>query len=98
MRFISYFIEDIKNIFNRPKSIGTLLALMILPGFYAWFNIIASWDPYGHTKNIQVAVTNNDIGTTIAGQNINIGNNVIHNLSENTNLGWTFVNEKTARE
>ncbi len=61
MRFISYFIEDIKNIFKRPKSIGTLLVLMILPGFYAWFNIVASWDPYGNTKNIKIAVTNNDI-------------------------------------
>ncbi len=39
-----------------------VLTLMILPSFYAWFNIKASWDPYGRTEGIAIAVTSEDEG------------------------------------
>lgn len=59
---------------------------MIMPGFYAWFNISASWNPYGNTANIPIAVSNSDRGATLADMPIHIGNTVIAGLSENTSL------------
>ena len=44
----------------------------ILPSLYAWFNIKASWDPYGNTGNISVAVINEDSGAEIMNKKVNI--------------------------
>ena len=36
--------------------------ITVIPTLYAWFNIAASWDPYGNTGNLKVAVASNDEG------------------------------------
>ena len=38
------------------------MGLIIVPALYAWYNIAASWDPYGNTKSLKVAVANVDSG------------------------------------
>ncbi len=73
-----------------------ILGLIILPSLYAWFNIKASWDPYGNTKGIQVAVSSEDQGSTIMDKPINIGNEIIASLRENHKIGWQFVDTKKA--
>ena len=30
------------------------VGLIVVPSFYAWFNIAASWDPYANTKNLSL--------------------------------------------
>ena len=90
--------KDIKDIFTNWALLVIVIGLAILPSLYAWFNIKASWDPYGSTSNISVAVVNNDDGANIIGKNINIGNQVIDKLKKNKNLGWKFVDNKTALE
>ncbi len=99
MRNIFYiFRKDIKDIFTNYAMLIVVSALCILPSLYAWFNIKASWDPYGSTSNISVAVVNNDKGTSIKGTDINIGDELVSNLKENTDLGWKFVNKEKARK
>ena len=73
-----------------------ILALCILPSLYAWFNIKASWDPYGQeaTSQIKVGVINNDKGTTFNNRDINIGDEVVDQLKENDLMGWQFVSEE----
>lgn len=90
--------KDLKNIFTNWALLVVIIGLAILPSLYAWFNIKASWDPYGSTSNISVAVVNNDTGTNIGDNEINIGNQLIDKLKDNKNLGWTFVDKKTALE
>ncbi|MEH7811182.1 YhgE/Pip domain-containing protein, partial [Bacillus toyonensis] len=70
--------------------------LMILPSLYAWFNIKASWDPYGNTKEVPIAVSNQDAGSNLRGKDINIGDEIVDSLKKNKNLGWKFVDEKQA--
>ncbi len=41
-----------------------------------------------------VAVTNEDKGNEIAGQKINVGDQLIEQLKDNKSLGWQFVDEK----
>ncbi|MEW8957091.1 YhgE/Pip domain-containing protein [Clostridium sp.] len=88
--------RDIKSIINNPIALIVVLALIFLPSLYAWFNIEASWDPYGSTFGISVAVANKDKGVTIKDKNINVGDEVISSLKENHDIGWKFVDEEEA--
>lgn len=88
--------RDLKDIFTNKVLLIIISGLAILPSLYAWFNIKASWDPYGNTGNISVAVVNRDKGATIRDNEINIGDELIEKLKDNKNLGWKFVDEKTA--
>ena len=65
---------------------------------YAWFNIKASWDPYGKeaTSQIKIGVVNKDKGAELKGEFKNIGNQIIDQLKENDVMGWQFVSEKEA--
>ena len=69
-----------------------------LPSLYAWFNIKASWDPYGKeaTSQIKIGVVNKDKGAELKGEFKNIGNQIIDQLKENDVMGWQFVSEKEA--
>ncbi|GAA0861990.1 YhgE/Pip domain-containing protein [Paraclostridium tenue] len=93
---LDIFKKDVKDIFTNYAMLIVVGALCILPSLYAWFNIKASWDPYGSTSNISVAVVNNDKGTTVKDKHINIGDELEKNLRENSDLGWKFVSKKKA--
>lgn len=88
--------KDIKDIFTNKVLLVIILGLTVLPSLYAWFNIKASWDPYGSTKNISVAVVNNDKGTEVREKGINVGDELVKKLKENDNLGWKFVDKADA--
>ena len=87
--------EDLNRVFKNYAAIIVILALCILPSLYAWFNIKASWDPYGQeaTSQIKIGVINNDKGTIFNGNTLNIGNQVIEQLKGNDLMGWQFVTE-----
>ena len=90
------FKIDWRRISRSKAAILLVVALMILPSLYAWFNIKALWDPYGNTGGIEIAVSNDDAGTTINDEKINVGNEIIEKLKDNENLGWRFVSKKKA--
>lgn len=95
---IKIFRDDLKDIFSNSAVMIILIGLAILPSLYAWFNIKASWDPYGNTSNISVAVVNNDKGATLFDKDLNMGNRLIDILKDNTSLGWKFVDENEAKK
>ncbi|MCG5103879.1 YhgE/Pip domain-containing protein [Oceanobacillus alkalisoli] len=92
------FKTDINNIRKKRAAIVVIVALMILPSMYAWFNILPSWDPYANTENVAVAVVNLDVGAEVEGKPINVGDEVITSLQDNNQLGWHFVAEEEAAE
>ena len=59
---------DLRNVAKHWAAIVIVLGLMILPSLYAWFNIKASWDPYGNTKEVPIAVSNQDAGSNLRGK------------------------------
>ncbi|MGR5862681.1 YhgE/Pip family protein [Bacillus pacificus] len=87
---------DLRNVAKHWAAIVIVVGLMILPSLYAWFNIKASWDPYGNTKEVPIAVSNQDAGSNLRGKDINIGDEIVDSLKKNKNLGWKFVDEKQA--
>lgn len=69
----------------------------MLPCLYAWLTITANWDPYGNTKNLKIAVVNNDEGVeSSVGGHLAIGDELEKQLSTNNQLGWTFTDESDA--
>ncbi|WP_077297104.1 YhgE/Pip domain-containing protein [Virgibacillus pantothenticus] len=92
------FITDIKKVSKNWVAAIIIGGLILLPSFYAWFNIKASWDPYGQTDQIPVGVVNEDQGATVRGQDINVGKDLVKTLKENKKMDWRFTDRKTAME
>ena len=97
---LAIFKRDIKRLLCNPVALVITIGVCIIPSLYAWYNIVANWDPYGNTQNIKIAVANNDKGTTndLVGE-LNAGDEVIDKLKDNDQLGWTIVDsEEEAKE
>jgi len=90
--------KDCQEVLKNRLIAIIVVALMIFPSLYAWFNIEAFWDPYGNTKNLSVAIVNQDKDYEFKNQKLNFGNDIVKNLKENKSLDWNFVNSKTAME
>ncbi|CAJ1201449.1 YhgE/Pip domain-containing protein [Companilactobacillus paralimentarius] len=88
------FKLDLKRTLKSKPATLLMLALVILPCLYCWFNVWALWDPYSNTSGLKVAVYSDDAPVEVQGQKIEIGDQLIDNLKKNHKLGWTFVNSK----
>ena len=95
---IEIFRNDIKEVFRKTNTWIIIVGLIFLPSMYAWPNILSSWDPYGHTNNIKVAVTSEDNGATVDGKELNLGKSLVEGLKNNKNLDWQFVSNKQEAE
>lgn len=85
------FRDDIKGLSRNILALIIALGLCILPSLYAWFNIYSNWDPYANTSNVPIAVVSEDAGyEKDDGTFVNMGDQVLDNLHENTSLGWAF--------
>lgn len=92
------YFRDVKRVVTNWAALMIIIGLIIMPSMYAWFNIKSSWDPYGNTKGLKIAIVNEDRGATVLNNKINIGNEVIHSLKQNPSLGWRFTSKKVANE
>ena len=87
------FTRDIRKIRTNVIALIVVLGVTVVPCLYAWFNIAASWDPYGNTGNLKVAVASVDEGYTgnLIPLQLNLGDQVLSALRENTQLNWVFT-------
>ncbi|WP_227011476.1 YhgE/Pip domain-containing protein [Paenibacillus lutimineralis] len=88
--------SDLRGIITNWAAAIIISGLIFLPSLYAWFNIGASWDPYGQTSGIKIAVANEDTGTSMRGQSIALGQEIVNSLHENHNIGWVFTDRDKA--
>lgn len=98
MNVFKIFRDDIKKLIRNPIAIVVIIGVAALPSLYAWFNIIANWDPYGSTGNIPFAVVNEDKGADFEGLELNLGSQVEQSLKNNDKMGWTFTDREEALE
>ena len=92
------FTRDLRKIRNNVIALIVVLGVTVVPCLYAWFNIAASWDPYGNTGNLKVAVASVDEGYTgnLIPLQLNLGDQVLSALRENTQLDWVFTTKSKA--
>ena len=97
---IAILKRDLSRIRGSVIALIVAVGLVIVPTLYAWFNIAGSWDPYGNTGNLKVAVANSDDGymSDLIPVRVNIGDTVVSALRENDQLDWRFVSESDAVE
>lgn len=92
------FTTDWKNIGTNWVAAILIGGLILLPSLYAWFNIAASWDPYGQTDQIPIGVVNEDEGATVRDEEIDVGKELVDSLKDNNSMDWQFVNRKEAMD
>lgn len=94
------FKRDLSRVRGSVVACIVAVGLVIVPTLYAWFNIAGSWDPYGNTGNLKVAVANSDEGylSDLMPVRVNIGDTVVSAMRENESIDWEFVKEDAAVE
>lgn len=92
------FISDVRHITSNIASIIIVLAITVIPGLFAWFNIAASWNPFGNTGNLQFAIANEDEGYKgdLLPMKVSLGDQVVSTLRANSQLDWTFTSPDKA--
>ena len=94
------FRADLSRAHRSVISMVVVLGLVVLPSFFAWFNISASWDPFANTKNLRIAIANTDKGykSDLIPLEVNIGNRVVSALRTNEQFDWVIDSEEQAIE
>jgi putative membrane protein len=85
-----------RNIFSHRKIGLTLIAILFVPLLYSSIFLSAFRNPYSKTGDLPIAVVNKDLGSTFAGQNLQLGKDLVHDLKQNHSFKWTFTNSKEA--
>ena len=92
------FQRDMMRIRKNVIALVVIVGISVVPCLYAWSNIAASWDPYSNTGNLKVAVASVDEGYegSLIPLEINIGDQVLSALRENTQMEWVFTTKEKA--
>lgn len=77
-----------------------VFGLVVIPSLFTWFNVAASWDPFGNTKSLRIAIANTDAGykSDLVPLHVNIGDSVVSALRKNDNFDWVIDSEDEAIE
>lgn len=88
------FKHDLRALYKNTFAFLIILAILVLPALYAWFNIYAFWDPYGKTGDVSIAVVSNDKDYMDSDGNIvNMGKSLIDEIKDDEKLGFVFLDD-----
>ena len=89
---LSILKRDVLRLLKTPAAMVVVIALLVLPSLYTWYNVEAFWNPYDETGNLRVCVVNQDKGAEndLVGE-LNVGDEVTEELLANEQL--EFVEE-----
>lgn len=92
--------RDLRRSTTNVMAIIVLSGLVMIPSLFTWFNVIATWDPFGNTKNLTVAVANTDEGyqSDLIPLRVNIGEQALSALRANNDLNWVITSRDDAIE
>lgn len=89
--------RDVLRLLKTPPALVVVLALLVLPSVYTWYNVVGFWDPYNNTGALRVCVVNEDEGgsSELTGE-LHVGDMIVDELHGNTQLDWVFVDRDDA--
>ena len=92
--------DDLRRARINVISLVIVLGLVVIPAVFAWFNVAASWNPFGNTRNLTVAVANADTGykSDLVPMKVNAGEQVVSALRANKQLNWEVTTPAQALE
>lgn len=94
----SFVRRDARHLRANVVALVALVGMVAVPSFYAWFNIAGSWDPYGNTDNIRVAVASEDEGYTgeLVPVSVNLADRVIDELRASDTIDYVVTSADDA--
>ena len=92
------FLSDVRRLFGNAITAIITMGLIMLPSVFSWYNVIACWDVFGHTGDIQVAVASADVGykSDLVPIEVNIGDRVVSALRANEDINWIVTDTEDA--
>ena len=88
------FKNDLRALYKHFFAFLIILAILVLPALYAWFNIYAYWDPYSKTNDVKIAVVCDDQDYMDEdGKIINIGKELVKELKADEHFGFEFLDD-----
>lgn len=92
--------DDLKAIRGNVMTDVIIFGLAIIPLLFTTFNVLASWDPFANTKQLKIAVASEDEGhqSDLASLKLNLGDEVLSQLSRNDEINWVLTNSEDAVE
>ncbi len=97
-RVLAFARRDARRLRTGLVAVVVVVGMVAVPSFYAWFNIAGSWDPYGSTGNVRVAVASEDAG--YAGEllpvSVNLGERVVSELRASETIDYVATSPEDA--
>ena len=92
--------DDLRAIRGNVMTGVIVFGLVIIPLLFTGFNILASWDPFSNTDRLKIAVASKDEGheSDLASLRLNLGDEVLSQLSRNEQVDWVITNSDDALE
>lgn len=92
--------RDGRRAYANAITIVVMAGIIAVPSFYAWFNIAGSWDPYGNTHNLKIAVANTDTGYDgeLVPIHVNLGDRVVAELVQSESIDYVPAAKDEALE
>ena len=99
-KVLGFLARDLRHLRSGAIVAVVVAGIVAVPSFYAWFNIAGSWDPYGNTGNVRVAVANEDdgAGTALLPWRVNVGERVVGELRTTDSIGYVVTSREDALE
>jgi putative membrane protein len=88
--------EELLSIFKNRKILIPIIAVMFVPVLYAGMFLWAFWDPYDKLDDLPVAVVNNDEGTVLDGEHLQLGDDLASKLKKSKQFDFQLVDKKEA--
>ena len=88
---LAIFARDVKRVMRNPVALVIVLGMIAMPSAYAWYVVVANWDPYSNTAAMKVAVANEDTGcdSPEAGR-LDVGRSVVDAIVAERKAGGLF--------
>lgn len=96
----NFIKRDARKVTANVISMVVCMGMIVIPSFYAWFNIAGSWDPYANTSQLNIALANSDEGysSSLIPVKLNIGEEVVSELRSSESIGYHVTSEDEAIE
>lgn len=91
-------LNDFKNILKKPILLLSMLAIATIPAIYTTIFLGSMWDPYDSKDQLIIDVVNEDEGSEMDGEEINLGEDLEEELADNDEFKWRFSDMEEATE
>jgi putative membrane protein len=89
---------DLRFFKTHLKFVGAIGVILMIPAVYASVYLSSLWDPASHTRNMIVALVNDDEGTTYQGTPVALGRSLVGSLTKDPRFNYVdFTDADEAR-